>query len=97
MRFADYRFSEDLDFTLTRPISLEEILARLNEIFAAIEAACGLRIAFDREDRHGHQNSHTFTEVNEYKRLATSTILLTLRKHGQCSFLSVTVVSIVTF
>jgi predicted nucleotidyltransferase component of viral defense system len=60
MRFADYRFSEDLDFTLTRPISLEEILARLNEIFAAIEAACGLRIAFDREDRHGHQNSHTF-------------------------------------
>ncbi len=58
--FADYRFSEDLDFTLTRPISLEEILARLNEIFVAIEAACGLRIAFDREDRHGHQNSHTF-------------------------------------
>jgi uncharacterized protein len=58
--FADYRFSEDLDFTLTRPISLEEILARLNEIFIAIEAACGLRIAFDRDDRHGHQNSHTF-------------------------------------
>jgi hypothetical protein len=51
---------EDLDFTLTRPISLEEILARLIEIFAASEAACGLRIAFDREDRHGHQNSHTF-------------------------------------
>ena len=58
--FADYRFSEDLDFTLTRPISLEEILARLNEIFVAIEAACGLRIAFDRDDRHGHQNSYTF-------------------------------------
>ncbi len=58
--FADYRFSEDLDFTLTRPISLEEILARLNEIFVAIEAACGLRIEFDRDDRHGHQNSHTF-------------------------------------
>jgi uncharacterized protein len=58
--FADYRFSEDLDFTLTRPISLEEILARLNEIFVAIEAACGLRIAFDRDDCHGHQNSHTF-------------------------------------
>jgi len=58
--FADYRFSEDLDFTLTRPISLEEILARLNEIFVAIEAACGLRIEFDRDDRHGHQNSYTF-------------------------------------
>lgn len=58
--FEDYRFSEDLDFTLTRPITLEAILAGLNEIFATVEAACGLRIAFDREDRHGHQNSHTF-------------------------------------
>ena len=58
--FQDYRFSEDLDFTLMRPIALEEILAGLNDIFVAIEAACGLHIAFDREDRHGHQNSHTF-------------------------------------
>ena len=58
--FEDYRFSEDLDFTLTRPITLEDILAGLTEIFAAVEAACGLRIAFDREDRHSHQNSHTF-------------------------------------
>jgi uncharacterized protein len=58
--FADYRFSEDLDFTLTRPITFEQILLGLGEIFASVEAACGLRIAFDREDRHGHQNSHTF-------------------------------------
>jgi len=58
--FEDYRFSEDLDFTLTRPIALEEILAGMNDIFAAIEAANGLRIAFDREDRHGHKNNHTF-------------------------------------
>jgi hypothetical protein len=58
--FENYRFSEDLDFTLTRPIRLEDILAGLSEIFAAVEAACGLRIAFDREDRHSHQNSHTF-------------------------------------
>lgn len=58
--FEDYRFSEDLDFTLTRPITLEEILAGLNEIFATIEADSGLRIAFDREDRNGHKNCHTF-------------------------------------
>jgi predicted nucleotidyltransferase component of viral defense system len=56
--FEDYRFSEDLDFTLTRPITLEDILVGLTEIFAAVETACGLRIAFDREDRHSHQNSH---------------------------------------
>lgn len=58
--FGDYRFSEDLDFTLTRPMAFAEILAGLNEIFAGVEAACGLHITFDREDRHGHQNSHTF-------------------------------------
>jgi predicted nucleotidyltransferase component of viral defense system len=58
--FEDYRFSEDLDFTLTRPITFENILAGLIEIFTSVEAACGLRIAFDREDRHSHQNSHTF-------------------------------------
>ena len=58
--FEDYRFSEDLDFMLTRPITFEDILVGLGEIFAAVETACGLRIAFDREDRHGHQNSHTF-------------------------------------
>ena len=58
--FEDYRFSEDLDFTLTRPITLEKILAGLSEIFATVAADSGLRIAFDREDRHGHQNSHTF-------------------------------------
>jgi uncharacterized protein len=52
--------SEDLDFTLTRPMTREEVLAGLNEVFVAVEAACGLRIAFDREDRHGHRNSHTF-------------------------------------
>jgi predicted nucleotidyltransferase component of viral defense system len=58
--FADYRFSEDLDFTLIRLMAFDEILAGLNEIFSAIQNACGLEMAFDREDRHGHQNSHTF-------------------------------------
>jgi predicted nucleotidyltransferase component of viral defense system len=58
--FGDYRFSEDLDFTLTQAISFEAIRAGLDQIFATIETACGLRMGFDREDRHSHQNSHTF-------------------------------------
>ena len=58
--FGDHRFSEDLDFSLICPIPFEEILVGLNEIFANIEAESGLQIAFDRKDRHGHQNSHTF-------------------------------------
>jgi hypothetical protein len=39
--FEDYRFSEDLDFTLTRPITLEKILAGLSEIFATVAADSG--------------------------------------------------------
>lgn len=58
--FPDYRFSEDMDFTLTEPTTLDTIRAGLDEVFATIEAASGLRIGFDREDRHGHRNSHTF-------------------------------------
>ena len=58
--FDGYRFSEDLDFTLTRPIAFEAIRAGLDEIFAAIDAAAGMRITFDREDRRAHQNNHTF-------------------------------------
>jgi predicted nucleotidyltransferase component of viral defense system len=58
--FADYRFSEDLDFTLTQALPFEVIRSGLDAIFAGIEAASGIRMAFDREDRHGHQNTHTF-------------------------------------
>ncbi len=58
--FSDYRFSEDLDFTLTRETAFAVIRAALDEIFVAVEAACGMRVVFDREDRHAHRNSHTF-------------------------------------
>ncbi len=58
--FADYRFSEDLDFSLTQALSFDEICSGLDTIFAAVEEASGIRMAFDRQDRHGHQNTHTF-------------------------------------
>ncbi len=48
--FEDYRFSEDLDFTLTRAITLEEILAGLEEIYIAVEAACGLPTCLDQDN-----------------------------------------------
>lgn len=56
----NYRFSEDLDFSLIKPIDLDAILSGLNEIFAIVEAASGINMAYDRHDRHGHQNTHTF-------------------------------------
>jgi uncharacterized protein len=58
--FRNYRFSEDLDFTLTQATTLVDIWTGLDEIFANVEAQCGLQLAFDREDRNAHQNSHTF-------------------------------------
>jgi hypothetical protein len=58
--FDDYRFSEDLDFTLLQPASLQDILQHLETLYAEIHQASGIRFGFDRMDRHGHLNTHTF-------------------------------------
>ena len=58
--FGDYRFSEDLDFTLASEIPLESILVGLREVYAQVRSASGIPIGYSREDRKKHQNSHTF-------------------------------------
>jgi len=58
--FGDYRFSEDLDFTLTAPATPDELKARLEPIYAAVREASGIVFGFDREDRQKHENSYTF-------------------------------------
>jgi predicted nucleotidyltransferase component of viral defense system len=58
--FGDYRFSEDLDFTLTEPIAFDELARRLDPIYAALREASGVAFNFDREDRQKHDNSYTF-------------------------------------
>ena len=58
--FGDFRFSEDLDFTLLAPIPFEDIRRRLEPVYAAVREGSGIEFAFDREDRHSHANSHTF-------------------------------------
>ena len=58
--FEDYRFSEDLDFTLTEPIKLEGLIKRLESIHAAVHDASGIVFKFEREDRQSHENSYTF-------------------------------------
>jgi predicted nucleotidyltransferase component of viral defense system len=58
--FGDYRFSEDLDFTLTAQVTPEELRARLEPVYAAVLDASGIRFSFDREDRQKHENSFTF-------------------------------------
>jgi predicted nucleotidyltransferase component of viral defense system len=58
--FSDYRFSEDLDFTLREPLTFEDIRARLERIYAVVQANSGITFTFGREDRQPHVNSHTF-------------------------------------
>lgn len=58
--FADYRFSEDLDFTLIRETPWEEIEGHLAAAFDATRSASGVAIRLDRLDRRSHANSHTF-------------------------------------
>lgn len=58
--FPDYRFSEDLDFTLLEAIRFEDILQRLEMVYRGVRESSGITFAFDREDRQKHLNSHTF-------------------------------------
>ena len=58
--FGDYRFSEDLDFTLTEELPLDRIFAALDGIYAEVHRASGVAFRFSREDRKKHLNSHTF-------------------------------------
>ena len=58
--FGDYRFSEDLDFTLASEIPLESILAALEEVYAQVGSASGIPFRYSREDRKKHRNSYTF-------------------------------------
>jgi len=58
--FPDYRFSEDLDFTLVEPLGFETIQRELEEPFAVAHRASGVILRYAREDRHPHANSYTF-------------------------------------
>jgi hypothetical protein len=58
--FGDYRFSEDLDFTLARKAEFSEIRDGLEEVYELVAQASGIRFAFESEDRQSHVNSYTF-------------------------------------
>jgi hypothetical protein len=58
--FGDYRFSEDLDFTLIEAVSFEELKGRFVPVYAWVREASGIIFTFEREDRQQHANSYTF-------------------------------------
>src|SRR5438093_9371687 len=40
--FGDYRFSEDLDFTLLKPMPLDEILGHLGRLYSVVTGSSGV-------------------------------------------------------
>ena len=58
--FSDYRFSEDLDFTLRQQLAFEDIRAHLERVYAIAHENSGITFVFDRQDRQTHVNSYTF-------------------------------------
>lgn len=70
--FHDYRFSEDLDFTLARDMAFEDILSELEEVYKQVRKESGIVFSFHAEDRDGHHNSYTFYLAYEGPLPATS-------------------------
>ena len=56
--FPDYRFSEDLDFTLLGDVSAESLDEMLREVYALILDASNIRLAL--KSREIHTNGYTF-------------------------------------
>ncbi len=58
--FVDYRFSEDLDFTMLQQKPFPEIQANLEEIFGIVHDQSAIQFGFDHLDEEPHANSYTF-------------------------------------
>lgn len=58
--FPEYRFSEDLDFTLVEEVPFEIIRKDLDVAFEESYRDSGVLLRYARSDRQPHANSHTF-------------------------------------
>jgi len=56
--FPDYRFSEDLDFTLLESISIDDVNQMLEEIYGEVLDASNIRLAL--KDNETHTDGYTF-------------------------------------
>ena len=57
---GDYRFSEDLDFTLVEKIEFDVIRKELDSVFSEALRSAGIKFSFVRQDPDSHRNSYTF-------------------------------------
>ncbi|HVY53347.1 MAG TPA: nucleotidyl transferase AbiEii/AbiGii toxin family protein, partial [Gammaproteobacteria bacterium] len=58
--FSEYRFSEDLDFTLLQSLGFEELKQDLEVVYAEVKKASNITFQFSRPDSDSHENSYTF-------------------------------------
>ena len=58
--FDEYRFSEDLDFTLVQELSLEQLFGAFNEVFASLSKASGIQFALSDDEPTRHVRNDTF-------------------------------------
>ena len=58
--FEEYRFSEDLDFTLIVPLSFENLQKSLVPVYQEIQHASAIVFQFSRQDPGHHSNCFTF-------------------------------------
>ena len=56
----DYRFSEDLDFTLAEECTFEDIQKHTDIVFKHTYLSSGVKLHFSHYDRHTHENTYTF-------------------------------------
>ena len=56
--FDNYRFSEDLDFTLIDPISIEDIETMLQEVYSIVLEMVNINLAL--KSKESHINGYTF-------------------------------------
>ena len=60
MHFGEYRFSEDLDFTLTKEAPLEDLFKSFKEVFDGLQRVSGIRVTLDENDITRHARNDTF-------------------------------------
>lgn len=60
VHFGEYRFSEDLDFSLIQDISLEVLFSGFKEVFNSLEINSGIKFELDESDVTRHQRNDTF-------------------------------------
>lgn len=71
--FSEYRFSEDLDFSMLQPLSFDELKQELEPIYEEVKRASNITFRFSRPDPTTHQNSYTFYLIYEGPLPVTST------------------------